>query len=115
MSSIEDMQKMMGYKEDTRKAYKNFTSYYDEYSVYCRENKIICAISFEDFKEDLRQRDGMTEKCQKFIDLMHDGLNVGQAQKELNMSFDEISIAIDGAAIKNCLSYLGKEYKNAKK
>jgi len=111
---IDEMQRMMGYKKDMDKKYKEFTSYYDEYQPYCRENKIVSAISFEEFKEDLKQRDGMAEKCQKFIDLMHEGLNVGQASKQVGMSFDEVSIAIDGAAIKNCHSYLGKEYKNEK-
>ena len=35
-------------------------------------------------------------------------MNLGQARDKLGMSFDEVSIAIDGAAI-NC-SHIGSKY-----
>ncbi|RLA80363.1 MAG: hypothetical protein DRG78_11095 [Epsilonproteobacteria bacterium] len=109
-NTITDIQKMMGYKKDTTDAYKTMTSYYDEYQPYLRDNKLYSSLTFEQFKKHLKNRDGQTEKFQKFIDLMaKDGMNLGQAQAELNMTFDEVSIAIDGATVK-MNNYIGSKY-----
>ena len=100
---------IMGYKKDTTDAYKSMNSYYDQYQPYLIENKLYSDMTFDEFKDDLKGREGNAQRYQKFLDLMREeGMNVGQASKILNMSFDEISIAIEGATI-NC-SHLGSKY-----
>lgn len=103
----------LGYKVDTEKLYKNFNDYYEGYCVHCRENRLVVAIGRDEFLEDLKQRDGQKEKFQKFADLMHTkGYNLGKAKTELDMSFDEVDIAIDGIVVEH--RFFGKEYKETK-
>lgn len=107
---LSKVDKLLGYKIDTEELYKNFNSYYDGYCKHCRENKLVASIDIEEFKEDLKHRDGQKEKFQKFSDLMHTkGYNVGKAKTELDMSYDEVSIAMEG--MERHHSYYAKEYK----
>jgi len=106
------IQKMLGYKKDKSDTYKSMISYYDEYQPFLRKNNLYSDLTFDDFKEDLKHRDGQKEKFQKFADLMHTkGYNLGMAKDELCMSFDEVSIAMDGMIKKDCVNTFSKEYK----
>jgi hypothetical protein len=96
----------MGYKDDSGE-YKNFRSYYDEYCPWCREHKIF-EISRDKFMEHIRKTIDK-EKAQNFMDLMFEGYKLGDAQKEIGLSFDEVSITMD-ASIVNC-SHFGKKVK----
>ena len=114
--SIIKIQKKLGYKKDTSDTYKSMTNYYDEYQPYLRDNQLYSDLTYKEFKKDLAHREGQAEKFQKFADLMQtDGYNLGMAKSELNMSFDEVSIAMHGLVREIDFSYFDTEYNEIKR
>lgn len=104
------VEKILGYKRDKTNTYKNMTSYYDEYQPYLRENKLYSDLSYDEFKENLKKRAGQSERFQAFVDLLFtEGYNLGMAQREVGLSFDEVSIAMDG--LRRKCDFFGREYR----
>ncbi|MDD5360479.1 MAG: hypothetical protein PHI79_06790 [Sulfurovaceae bacterium] len=100
------LEKILGFATDD-KEYKKFRCY-KQYNKYMEPIKKIFPIGYKDFLKHIEQTIDK-DKAQQFIDLMHKGYNVGNASKEVGLSFEESTVALNSCVV-NC-SHFGKTVK----